>query len=317
MSEPTAPRTSPAALASFLLGLASLALFALTGLPALLLGLRGVRAVNASDGRLRGRSLALAGMVLGGLGTLVTVLGTLAIVVIHLRTVSDRTECVNNLRQLGLALNRHVEAHGAFPPAAVPNRRLPPRRRLSWLAAVLPYLAEGTPAGKRYEALAGRLDLRQAWDAPANADAVRTPVPVFLCPGHPDLSRQRQAAHATYVGLAGIGPDAARLPRTDPRAGVFGYDQGVKLREVTTGISYVTMVAETAAENGPWAAGGPPTVRGLDPETEDYIGPGCPFGGLHRGGLNALRVDGSVRWVSDAVSPGEFRAQVTLSGKRP
>jgi prepilin-type processing-associated H-X9-DG protein len=314
MSELPAPRTSPAALVSFLLGLASLALFALTGLPALLLGLRGLREVNASDGRLRGRWLALTGLALGGLATTVTVVWALAEVALRLRATSHRTECVNNLRQLGLALNGHLDAHGAFPPAAILNPRLPPQRRLSWLAAILPDLGEGTPAGKRYEDLAGRLDRRRAWDAPANALVVRTPIPLFLCPAHPDYA-PRSSSFTTYVGIAGVGLDAANLPRTDPRAGMFGYDRGVKLREVTALISSVMMVTETAEDNGPWAAGGHPTVRGVDPATTQYIGPDRPFGGLHRGGLNVLYVDLSVRWLSDAVEPEVFRTQATIADR--
>lgn len=72
-------------------------------------------------------------------------------------------------------------------------------------------------------------------------------------------------------------------------------------------------VVETTQDNGPWLAGGPPTVRGLDPSVESYIGYGRPFGGLHRDGLNVLWADGSVRIVSNGVASPEFRAMARIN----
>ncbi len=73
------------------------------------------------------------------------------------------------------------------------------------------------------------------------------------------------------------------------------------------------MVIETAKDNGPWAAGGPSTVRGLDP-TQPYIGSGRQFGGLHSGGAMAAFADGSVRLSSDRISPATFEALATIAG---
>jgi prepilin-type processing-associated H-X9-DG protein len=307
-------RLSLAALLSVVLGL-----FPLTGVPALLLGLAGLRAVNGSAGRLRGRRLALAGMALGAVGTAVLAVGLVLIVVFHLRSVSERAECVNNLRQIGMAINRYAEAHnGELPPGTVPNAALPPERRLSWMAAVLPDLAQGPPAGKKpapkWHALAGKLDLARAWDDPANAEAVGGDVPAYLCP---DLDRRgalRRPGLTTYVGLAGVDPDAARLPKDDRRAGVFGYDRVITRQDATAGISFTMMVAETRRDLGPWVAGGPATVRGLAPDETRYVGAGRPFGGLHPGGANVLWVDTSVRFVKDSVAPEVFRSQATLAG---
>ena len=57
---------------ALLLGLASvLCCGFLTGIPAIWVGLRALRDIDASDGRLRGRGTAKAGIVLGVIGTLV------------------------------------------------------------------------------------------------------------------------------------------------------------------------------------------------------------------------------------------------------
>jgi hypothetical protein len=119
----------------------------------------------------------------------------------------------------------------------------------------------------------------------------------------------------SYVGLAGIDPDAAALPKTSPRAGFFGYERTLSRDDVQAGISFTLMAAETDRDLGPWTAGGRPTVRGLDPEETDYIGIGRPFGGLHAGGAWTLWVDGSARFVRDGVPAEEFRRPATLADR--
>jgi prepilin-type processing-associated H-X9-DG protein len=316
---PAAPRLSTAAVAAFVLGLLSLGLSLLAALPALYVGFRGLRAVNESDGRLRGRGLAVAGMALAGLTTLLTTLGTAAVVLIHLQSKSDRAACANNLREVGLAVNVYCDQNDFdFPQATVPNPRLPPERRLSWLAAVGPFL--GSAPGAPAEPTAGRrqtfaaLGFEQAWDAPTNATAGQANVAAFLCPTFVRDYRPGPGL-TSYVGLAGIDPDAASLPENSPRAGFFGYDRTLSWLDLPAGTSTTMMATETTRDNGPWAAGGPPTVRGLDPERTRYIGYGQPFGGLHPGGLNVLWADASVRFVTEDVSPAHFRAQALL--RRP
>jgi hypothetical protein len=318
MSDPTLPERKivpipAAAVASFMLGVAScLGFVVLTGLPALWLGWRGLRTIHMSDGRLRGARLAVGGMVLGGIGTVVTLLGVGAVIALKLRDTSNRVECADHLRQIGLSLNKYADVHGTFPAATREPHALPPERRLSWLVEVLPLLGDSPRRGKLYADLAEKIDRTRAWDDPANGGALQTPVRLFLCPGHPDYQPNERPGLTHYVGLAGIDPQAAYLPRDDPRAGVFGHDRGVRRREATGGISQTMMVLETARDNGPWLAGDRPTVRGLAPDEEDYLGPGRPFGGLHSRLVNVLWMDASVRPLNND-TPGEvLRAQATL-----
>jgi hypothetical protein len=315
MSPPHATRVSPAALAAFLLGLASLGLLALAGVPAALLGLRGLRAVNAAEGRLRGRRLAIAALALGGLTTLLTVLGIAALVILHLRALSARTESANNLRQIGQAVNRRHDLRGAFPAATLSAPGVPADQRLSWLAGSLPYLGEKPRISKAYQDLFAQLDPSRPWDDQANR-AGRAPLRVFLCSAHPDYDPYLPPGKTHYVGICGIGPGAIDLPREHPRAGVFGHVRGIARREVKAGISFTLMAAETTRDNGPWIAGGYPTARGLAPDEVDYFGRDRPFGGIHAGGLYVLYVDGSARWLSDDLPAELFWAQATLAGKR-
>jgi prepilin-type processing-associated H-X9-DG protein len=317
MEGPNHGRVSRAARVSALLGVCSLLFGAVTGLPALYLGLLGVRAVNMSDGAVRGWRLAVAGMVLGALGSLVTLVGVGLIVITHLTVRANRLDCVNNLRQLGMATARYGDAHdNTFPPAAVPNPKLRPERRLSWVAILLPYIGErDSVTNKRYKALADKLDLSRGWASPRNAELLNTALSVCLCRSHPEFEPRPVPGVTHFVGLSGIGPNAAELPTSSPRAGIFGYDRRVRRQDLTAGLSCTMMIVETTYHNGPWLAAGEPTVRELAPDETHYIGRGRPFGGLHSGGLNVLWADGSVRWVSDRVPPEDFRTFATLAGK--
>jgi prepilin-type processing-associated H-X9-DG protein len=134
---------------------------------------------------------------------------------------------------------------------------------------------------------------------------------IFQCSNDPKMDPQSVPTLSSYVGLAGLDPGALDLPRASPRAGVFGYDRGVTLEEMSSTLSTLAVV-ETARDNGPWLQSGRPTARGVDPDSEKYVGPGRAFGGLHPGGMNALYADGHVGQVSELIDPKVFREEVLL-----
>jgi prepilin-type processing-associated H-X9-DG protein len=101
--------------------------------------------------------------------------------------------------------------------------------------------------------------------------------------------------------------------------GVFGYDRHTPMSAVTDGLS-------TTARNGPWTAGGLPTVRALDPAGGPYPGAGGPFRSNHRYGLlaptppsatNVLFADGSVRALTASTKPEVFEALALLPETAP
>ncbi|HEY7159032.1 MAG TPA: DUF1559 domain-containing protein [Gemmataceae bacterium] len=308
MPDVSESRLSKTAVLAFVLGVGSLLLSVVAALPALYVGWRAVRAINSSDGRLYGRRLAIAGLVLGIVTTFATLLGCVALILLPAQEKSHLAGCTNNLRLLGQAVNRYGDHNnGQFPPATVLNASLSPERRLSWEAAIVPHLSEGTAAGKKWEELAREIAFQEAWDAAANDTPRQKNVAPFLCPTFVRGFAEGRKGLTAYVGVAGVGDDAAALPLTDPRAGFFGYDRTLTRDAITAGLSTTMVVVETTRDNGPWLAGGTPTVRGLDPDGERYIGLGQPFGGLHREGCNVLWADGSVRRVRDNVAPEVFR----------
>ena len=307
MSEATQPRLSKAAVVAFILGVSSLLLSVATALPALYVGMQALRTINSGDGLVRGRRLAIAALVLGGVVTLASVLGTVGLVLLLVQEQNYRAGCANNLRLIGTACSRYRDHHDDhFPAGTVLNSSLPPERRLSWEAASVPFLGDGGKAAERWRKLAEGIAFEESWDAPANV-AQRQNVAPFLCPAFARGLAPDQVGLTAYVGVAGLGDDAARLPLTDPRAGFFGYDRLLKPDDILARLDATMMSLETQQDNGCWMAGGSPTVRGVERDRERYLGRGQPFGGLHREGANVLWADGSVHIVSEGVAAKVFR----------
>jgi prepilin-type processing-associated H-X9-DG protein len=213
--------------------------------------------------------------------------------------------------------------YGAFPPGTVPNGGLPIERRLSWVLRIMPYTLCMHCCGMSTE-----VGWDKPWDADENRSFAVTPVFPLHCPASPGQSphgyqsathyidpADKKDLHSTpFIGLAGVGKDSPFLSRQSPRAGVFGYERGTKPEDIKDGTSTTTMVAETAALGGAGTAGGPPTVRGVDPNRRPYIGVGHQFGGNHPGGAMVLLADGSVRFVREAIEPKVFEALATIAG---
>jgi prepilin-type N-terminal cleavage/methylation domain-containing protein/prepilin-type processing-associated H-X9-DG protein len=93
------------------------------------------------------------------------------------REAARRAQCVNNLKQLGLAVHNYVSQVGSFPASLVPNSTIVDVGwvdYVSWAAATLPHL-EQSPL---YNALNFSIPMGQA----GNTTAAFTQTPTLLCP---------------------------------------------------------------------------------------------------------------------------------------
>jgi len=231
-----------------------------------------------------------------------------------LREAERQRDCKAHLQYYALSFHNYHQVFGSFPPGTVPNPMLPPEHRLSWFVGSWGFLGDGEL----------NIDPARAWDDPVNLRPTTTystveppetvEVSLFTCPSSPHAEGQGYSRLLTYVGIAGAGVDAATLPKAHPRAGVFGYDRVTTMADIIDGASGTMMVVETARDNGPWTAGGPSSVRGLDPARTPYVGKGRQFGGLHAGGCNVLFADGSVRFLREPVDRRMFERLATIAG---
>src|SRR6266851_4119669 len=242
--------------------------------------------------------------------------------ILRAREAANRTHCANNLRQMGLATHNFHDTYGRCPNATVRCPALAPEERLSWYVDLAPFV----------EQWGMEFDKNKVWNCPENLNpkchGVDTPVTdlgvigYHLCPSNPQKSDEiPNQTH--YVGISGLGEDAAELGKDYPGVGILGYDRKVKFEDITDGTSTTMLVAETAWKNGPWTAGGFPTARGLLSNGLPYLGKNGQFTSVHRtGGIfssgsmvtNVLFADGSVRPLGESVDAKTFEALATIAG---
>jgi prepilin-type processing-associated H-X9-DG protein len=307
---------------ALLLGVLALPTWGATGPFALLFGYLALRHVNLSDGRLPGGRAARIGMALGALGIVLFLGGLFVKGLYTLRGKFESTACTNNLRRIGQAVNLYYDLKGDkhFPQGTIVMPGLPPEQRLSWTVSILPYmeLDPGTgppnpqsPAFRKGGDLSQRFDLTKGWEAEPNRQAMIGAPLRYVCPAAPHRPAEGELAWAYYVGIGGFGPDSPTLAKTDPRAGFFGYDRLIARDDVKRGTSETMMVTERAHAVGPWAAGGPATLTGVDPQQQPYVPD--QFGGLHPHGANTLFADGHVSFIRDSARPSVWEDQSRIN----
>jgi hypothetical protein len=207
-----------------------------------------------------------------------------------------------------------------------------PKNRISWMAGLLPYLG--------HENLFGRINFNQSWRDPSNWLAGNTLVPQFLDPSYPYDTRYRAVpgssldyATTHFVGIAGVGMDAAYYKRGDPsvadKRGVFGYEESAAMHEIISGrglsntIFMIQVPHDGITGVNPWIAGGGATLRGV-PE-KNSIQPfvlskdrnGNVIRHKNKNGTFAIMTDGSVRFIDENVSDDVFKAMCTIQAKNP
>jgi prepilin-type processing-associated H-X9-DG protein len=239
--------------------------------------------------------------------------------VAKVRDAARRMECENNLRQIGLSLGDYQDTYlGRYPtaamaapavsPAAGPSliaptwsEQVPPEKRLSWLVDLIPFVEQ--------DRIYSSLDKTQGWDAEENRFAALLSFKCFHCPGYPDGPPVSTLWPSHYVGITGVGEDAAWLPSGDPDAGFFGYNRTLSVKDLGRGTGATLVAAETSAAEGAWTAAGA-TVRGFDRA-------GAHFGGNHRGGCQVVFADGSVRFLDATTTEREWMRMAVLSAADP
>jgi prepilin-type processing-associated H-X9-DG protein len=223
------------------------------------------------------------------------------------RASAAKTQCQNNLKQIGLALYNYESNCQEFPSQAAK----PPNHN-GWMVEILPYIEQGSVY---------QIFQDNNWDPTASGT---NPVKLYYCPAEPQgfpirIPAYNNDAGTDYVGIAG-------LDYTDG-LGVINRKRPVRVTEITDGTSCTVMVGERppipATTWGRYSAYGNGSVSGarlLDTlSATDGKGNPCPappyfFGAgplnvsnlcsinqmwsNHTGGANFLVADGSVRFVN-------------------
>jgi prepilin-type N-terminal cleavage/methylation domain-containing protein len=237
------------------------------------------------------------------------------------REAARRTQCQNNLKEHGLALNNYVTLSEAYPIGYVAWRNPPGGAApgWAWSAAILPQLEQGPI----YDALNVKLPV----DFADNVTVRTSSLAIYVCP-----SDGKTGAFNVLSQLTG-GPVEARTTSYAANGGTDGPSQGngmfrmnksVRPKDVKDGLSNTFAAGERGsyAVQNAWAGAlgdGRGAVEVLAIVSTSDANPTNPspatFCGAHMGLTQFLMADGSVHPIKATINPAVYRALATRSAR--
>jgi len=262
------------------------------------------------------------------------------------REAARRSQCTNNLKQIGLALHNYHDAKEVLPYGTNYPCCYGPGE--TWSAAILPYMEQG--------ALYDQFDWGLNTNVPPNATVAATVIPGYICPSDPESSqpvRNRDPyGHNPSPSMAlwypgSMGPthmDACHYcpdpPPSycccsenfgrpwNPSCGVFGrHVSAIKLAHIKDGTSNTIMAGESLPGECSWHSvfghnfplsgttvpiNNPFTAA---PGSPDEWQRTCGYKSRHPGGANFLLCDGSVHFFAETIDYRLYNGLGTRDGK--
>ncbi len=234
-------------------------------------------------------------------------IGLLLPAVQMVREAASKTQCTNNMKQIGLAIYNFEATYQQLPSQATR-----PPNHSGWMVEILPYVEqEGV----------NQVFQQNNWDPTASGIH---PIRLYYCPSDPQgfpilIPFYNNDAGTDYVGVAG-------LDYTDGK-GIINTQMAITVNQITDGTTNTVMVGERppipASTWGRYSAYGDGSISGArllatlgfqDPSGNPCPAPPYFFGdgplsvwsqcsinqmwSNHVGGANFVMGDGSVRFIS-------------------
>jgi prepilin-type N-terminal cleavage/methylation domain-containing protein len=261
------------------------------------------------------------------------------------REAARRTQCKNNLKQIGLALHNYHDVFKMFPSGwiAVDDTGAPSAHEgtsgVGWGTMILPYIEQANV----YRQFNASLPLTD----PLNGPFLRNQIPGFKCPSDPQQdyfaiyeegggALLTELPIANYIGsfgpeeLDGCENSAGTLPvmtdGTCKGSGVFHHNSSVRIAWITDGTTNSLMVGErrTNPKLG-WFSSWPGMIAEGEEAFQRVCGsadhpPNDPsahfddFSSHHTGGAHFCLGDGSVRFLSENIDKTVYQSLSTIQG---
>lgn len=267
------------------------------------------------------------------------------------REAARRSQCSNNLKQLGLAVHNYHDTWNYLPISISYNKEggttLPNVNGKGWIVGILPQM-EQMPLYTQFEPFFnGDFGAGGGFanSAAACREALKTRLKGLACPTDPDNKKYVtgmpqlsgiECAGTNYKGVLGDHRLNNNSIHASPVAdchsgrgcnGLFyrnNYLEPMGLKSITDGTSNTLMIGEDVPSqnahsvafcaNGDWSVcHAPPNYFRKPPTPSDWPNV-MTFRSLHPGGLQFALADGSVRFISQTIAWDLWRALSTREG---
>lgn len=259
------------------------------------------------------------------------------------REAARRVMCMNNLKQVGLAIQNFHSAHNRLPK----SHNFEGDHKLSgrgWIAATLPFFEEQVIYDQMSPFFKGAWSAGQGINHPDLANVVNQPLSIFLCPsaGSKTVSveqyqwRGTEVAVTNYKGVigntkmgnAGVGSDDChRGPHCRGLFWRYSHLKTISFPKVVDGLSKTFLAGEDLPRfnqhsalyygNGDYSSTHfPPNVKTTDPAEIAGNWPlSITFRSDHPGGVQFAMLDGSTLFIQDAIDFDIYRFLSTRNGE--
>jgi prepilin-type N-terminal cleavage/methylation domain-containing protein len=232
-------------------------------------------------------------------------IGLLVPAVQKVRDAAARTQCRNNLKQIGLAIHNYESTLKSYPPSMlIAPKTVFTTNNGSWSihARIMPFIEQDNAYVK--------VNLEVAWDAQLATGVPQSRIPIYLCPSEVN-DRVRTSGGNPFVYPHTYGFNFGTWFVYDPDSGatgdgVFAPNLTVRAPTIADGLSNTLCAAEVKAftpyvrnTTDPGAAppGNPPAVAAMAAGGQNKLGPNTndntghtewPDGRVHHSGFTTV-----------------------------
>ncbi|WP_422928914.1 DUF1559 domain-containing protein [Singulisphaera sp. PoT] len=176
------------------------------------------------------------------------------------REAARRTQCVNNLKQIGLAVHNYHDSRGALPGAQLVRNGT----SLSALTHMLPMLEQTT--------IFNAINFFFGYNDPTNLTVINARVSTFICPSDVNDTHPEYGGQTNYMADMGSWivwqyADGPNTGLAQPN-GVFYGNSATKFADVTDGLANTAFFSERILADF--------SLTGINPKSDVFFSPAAP-----------------------------------------